>query len=95
MTLFSLLFLASWLLFSAFVGLRSLDCCVNFQFPAIKYVVRSGIGCALEQNLVPLATFLSRSHGSVIPGFVHRNWLPGGSLQTRKAQALLMVNDRL
>jgi hypothetical protein len=90
MTLISLLVLASWLLFSAFVGLLHRF----LRSPATEYVVRWGIGCALEQNLAPHGTLLSRPHRSVMPEFVPRNGLPGGRLQTHKAEALLMVNDR-
>lgn len=62
--------------------------------PATKCVVRWGIGYALEQNLAPRGTLLSRAHRLVIPEFVPRIGLPGGRLQPHQAQALLMVNDR-
>jgi hypothetical protein len=90
MTLISLLVLASLLLFSAFVGLLHRF----LQVPATNHVGYWGIGCALEQNLAPFEPFSSRAHRSVMLGFVHRDWLLGGRLQTCKAQALLIVNDR-
>lgn len=91
MTLISLLVLASSLLFSAFVGLLH----KLLQVPATNHIGHWGIGCALEQNLAPLEPFSSKAHRSVMLGFVYRDWLLGGSFQNCKAQALLIVNDRL
>jgi hypothetical protein len=84
MTLISLLVLASWLLFSAFVGLLHRFLLV----PATNRVGHWGVGCALEQNLAPLEPFSLRAHRSVMLGFVPRDWLLGGRFQTFEAQAV-------